>query len=94
MSNASVFLPTASMLSMEELIAKTEQLDSEGYTQEAIDLYRQWLQHDRTHDHFLAWFNYGWLLQKLNKVEEATRAYDQVINSYANHLTITTTMHA
>jgi hypothetical protein len=32
------------------------------------------------------WFNYGWLLQKHNLQEEASQAYDQVIECYADHL--------
>jgi tetratricopeptide (TPR) repeat protein len=94
MSNQHLSGAKLTSFTLSEVTQAAEMLQASGQYQEAIDLYRQWLQHDRTHDHFLAWFNYGWLLQKLNKVEEATRAYDQVINSYANHLTITTTMHA
>jgi hypothetical protein len=49
-------------------------------------LYRQWLQHARDDQKYLAWFNYGWLLQKANKVDEAFNAYDQLIGNYANYL--------
>jgi hypothetical protein len=48
------------------------------------------LKHDRTHSKYSVWFNYGWLLQKQNLQEEASQAYDQVINCYADHLQRTT----
>jgi tetratricopeptide (TPR) repeat protein len=73
-------------MSAQDLIAKAEQLDHAGKTQEALELYRHWLKHDRTHSKYSVWFNYGWLLQKHNLQEEASQAYDQVIECYADHL--------
>jgi tetratricopeptide (TPR) repeat protein len=73
-------------MSAQYLIAKAEQLDHAGKTQEALELYRHWLKHDRTHSKYSVWFNYGWLLQKQNLLDEASQAYDQVINCYADHL--------
>lgn len=73
-------------LSPQELIAKAEQLDHAGQTHEALELYRHWLKHDRSHNKYSVWFNYGWLLQKQNLQVEASQAYDQVINCYADHL--------
>jgi tetratricopeptide (TPR) repeat protein len=73
-------------MSAQDLIAKAEQLDHAGKTHEALELYRHWLKHDRTHSKYSVWFNYGWLLQKQNLQEEASQAYDQVINCYADHL--------
>jgi tetratricopeptide (TPR) repeat protein len=87
--------PSSSSISMtvQELIAKAEGLDAEGRTHEALELFRHWLKHDRLHSKYSAWFNYGWMLQKANRLEEATEAYDQVINCYADHLAATTAVN-
>ena len=77
---------TATTLSLQELIQAAEMLQVAGKHEEAANLYRQWLQHARDDQKYLAWFNYGWLLQKANKVDEAFNAYDQLIGNYANYL--------
>ena len=71
---------------LDELTQTAEMLQASGQFQEAIDLYRQWLQHGKDERKHVAWFNYGWLLQKQNKVDEAASAYDQLTNNYANYL--------
>lgn len=81
-------------LSPQEVIAKAEQLDHAGQTHEALELYRHWLKNDRTHSKYSVWFNYGWLLQKQNLLDEASQAYDQVINCYADHLSSTAAANA
>jgi tetratricopeptide (TPR) repeat protein len=91
MSTDTSFLSFNSM-TVQELIAKAEGLDAEGRTHEALELFRHWLKHDRLHNKYSAWFNYGWMLQKANRLEEATEAYDQVINCYADHLAATTSV--
>ena len=77
---------TATTLSLQELIQAAEVLQSSGKHEEAVHLYRQWLQHGRDEQKHIAWFNYGWLLQKLNKVDEAVNAYDQLTSNYARYL--------
>ena len=77
---------TSATLSLNELIQSAEMLQLSGKHQEAIDLYRQWLAHGRDEKKHLAWFNYGWLLQKQNKVDEAFSAYDQLTSNYASYL--------
>ena len=79
-------LKSAKSMYVQELIAKADSLDAEGRTHEALELFRHWLKHDRLHTKYAAWFNYGWMLQKANRLEEAKEAYDQVINCYAEHL--------
>ena len=81
-------------MSAQDLIAKAEQLDHAGKTHEALELYRHWFKHDRTHSKYSVWFNYGWLLQKQNLLDEASQAYDQVINCYADHLSSTAAANA
>ena len=81
-------------LTPQELIAKAEQLDHAGKTTEALELYRHWLKHDRSHNKYSVWFNYGWLLQKMNLQAEASQAYDQVIHCYADHLSSTSAAYA
>lgn len=85
---------TATSLSLQELIQAAEMLQVSGKHEEAANLYRQWLQHGRDEQKHIAWFNYGWLLQKLNKVDEAVNAYDQLTNNYARYLSGNKTVSA
>ena len=77
---------SASNSSLNELIQTAEKLQASGRVQEAIDMYRQWLTQGRDEKKHLAWFNYGWLLQKENQVNEAFSAYEQLTNNYASYL--------
>lgn len=77
---------SASNSSLNELIQTAENLQASGRVQEAIDMYRQWLTQGRDEKKHLAWFNYGWLLQKENQVNEAFSAYEQLTNNYASYL--------
>ena len=51
---------------LEELTQAADMLESSGRYEEAIDLYRQWLKYSKEEHKHVAWFNYGWLLQKQN----------------------------
>lgn len=70
----------------EELTQATATLEEEGRCEEAINLYRQWLEFNKTDNKHVAWFNFGWLLQKQNLFSDAAMAYDQLINNYANYV--------
>ena len=67
MSNLRSSGATATTLSLQELIQSAEMLQVSGQHEEAINLYRQWLQHGKDECKHVAWFNYGWLLQKQNQ---------------------------
>jgi tetratricopeptide (TPR) repeat protein len=86
MSNTHTSGASRTTFTLDELIQAAETLQGSGKYQEAIDLYSQWLKHGRDERKHVAWFNYGWLLQKANKVDEACNAYDQLTNNYANYL--------
>jgi tetratricopeptide (TPR) repeat protein len=86
MSNQYLSGAKLTSFTLSELIQAADMLQAAGQYQEAIDLYRQWLQHGKDERKHVAWFNYGWLLQKQNKVDEAASAYDQLTNNYANYL--------
>ena len=75
-----------------ELTKAADMLQASGQYQEAIDLYRQWLQHGKDENKHVAWFNYGWLLQKQNKFDEAANAYNQLTDNYASYLSGNTAM--
>ena len=77
---------------LSELTQAADSLIASGNLQEAIDLYRQWLHHAHDERKHVAWFNYGWLLQKQNKVDEAADAYDQLTHNYASYLSGNTSM--
>jgi tetratricopeptide (TPR) repeat protein len=70
----------------EELTQVTAALEEEGRCEEAINLYRQWLEFNKTESKHVAWFNFGWLLQKQNLFNDAARAYDQLIDNYADYV--------
>lgn len=71
---------------LDELTQAADMLQASGQYQEAIDLYRQWLQHGKDDRKHLAWFNYGWLLQKQSKFGEAADAYNKLTDNYASYL--------
>jgi tetratricopeptide (TPR) repeat protein len=71
---------------LSELTQAAEMLQASGQDQEAIDLYRQWLKHGKDECKHVAWFNYGWLLQKQNKFDEAANAYNALTDNYASYL--------
>jgi tetratricopeptide (TPR) repeat protein len=70
----------------DELTQATSTLEQEGRYEEAANLYRQWLEFNKTDNKHVAWFNYGWLLQKQNLFNDAAKAYDQLIDNYANYV--------
>jgi tetratricopeptide (TPR) repeat protein len=73
-------------MSLEQLIKTAERLQANGSEDEAVNLYRQWISQSRDENKFVALFNYGWLLQKLNKFSEAANAQDEFLHQYADFL--------
>jgi tetratricopeptide (TPR) repeat protein len=71
---------------LEELTKAADMLESSGRYEEAIDLYRQWLNSSQDERKHVAWFNFGWLLQKQNLFNDAANAYNQLTDNYANYL--------
>jgi len=71
---------------LNELTQAADMLEASGRYEEAIDLYRQWLKHSQDSRKHVAWFNYGWLLQKQNLFNDAANAYDQLTDNYASYL--------
>ena len=86
MSNHHLSGAKLTSFTLDELTQAADMLQASGQYQEAIDLYRQWLQHGKDECKHVAWFNYGWLLQKQNKFDEAANAYNQLTHNYANYL--------
>ncbi len=62
-------------VSLGELFQHAESLQKSGQDAEAIDTYRNWLNQSEDPQRFLAWFNFGALLQKVGQTEEAQKAY-------------------
>ena len=73
-------------MSLDQLLQTAERLQASGNPEEAVNLYRQWISQSKDENKFVALFNYGWLLQKLNKFSEAVDAQDDFLNHYANFL--------
>lgn len=72
--------------SLNDLILSAQSLEASGHEQEAVELYQRWLPQGQDERKYLAWFHYGWLLQKLNRVDEAVSAHQQLAANYANYL--------
>ena len=73
-------------MSLDQLIQTAERLQASGNPEEAVNLYRQWLSQSKDEDKCVALFNYGWLLQKLNKFGEAVHAQHEFAHQYASYL--------
>jgi tetratricopeptide (TPR) repeat protein len=71
---------------LNELTQAADMLEASGRYEEAIDLYRQWLKHSQDERKHVAWFNFGWLLQKQNLFSDAANAYNHLTDDYANYL--------
>ena len=71
---------------LSELTQAADMLEASGRYEEAIDLYRQWLKHSQDERKHVAWFNYGWLLQKQNLFSDAAHAYNHLTDDYASYL--------
>lgn len=75
---------------LKELSQAAEMLEASGRYEEAIELYRHWLKHSQDTCKHIAWFNYGWLLQKQNLFSDAANAYNQLTDNYAHYLSSNT----
>lgn len=69
MSNQYLSGAKLTSFTLNELTQAAEMLQASGQYQEAIDLYRQWLQHGTDECKHIACFNYCWLLQKQNQFD-------------------------
>jgi tetratricopeptide (TPR) repeat protein len=86
MSNQHLSGAKLTSFTLAELTQAAESLQASGQYQEATELYRQWLENAKDDCKHVAWFNYGWLLQKQNKFVEASSAYNALADNYANYL--------
>jgi tetratricopeptide (TPR) repeat protein len=92
MSNHHLSGAKLTSFTLDELTQAADMLQAAGQHQEAIELYRQWLKHGKDECKHVAWFNFGWLLQKQNKFDEAASAYNELTNNYASYLSGNTAM--
>ena len=91
MSNQYLSGAKLTSFTLDELTQAADMLQAAGQHQEAIDLYRQSLKHGKDERKHVAWFNFGWLLQKQNLFNDAANAYNQLTDNYANYLSGTAT---
>jgi len=57
-----------------------EQLQRDGKTDEALRTYNSWLETSTDSNRYLAWFNYGSLLQSTGSLAEAENSYRQSLS--------------
>lgn len=69
----------AKQLSLEQLFAHCEQLQLAGHAPQALAIYKAWLHNSQDALRFMAWFNYGSLLQSSGHPIEAIEAYKQCL---------------
>jgi predicted O-linked N-acetylglucosamine transferase (SPINDLY family) len=66
-------------ISLDTLFTTCGQLQQAGQTQEALDLYQLWLAQSQDANRYLAWFNYGSLLQSTSNPGTAVDAYKECL---------------
>lgn len=74
-------------MSANELIYSAEELCQMGKDEEALGMYRHWLtQANNELSKCTVLFNYSWLLQKLNRLDEALHVQAGLVDAYASYL--------
>ena len=69
----------ATPIGLDTLFTTCGQLQQAGQAQEALDLYQLWLAQSQDANRYLAWFNYGSLLQSTNNPKAAADAYEECL---------------
>jgi Tfp pilus assembly protein PilF len=94
MLNESNFIKSSSartygqFTSVEELNSSATELSENGRVDEALHLYRTYLNQpkdDKQRCEIL--FNYGWFLQKMNLMDEAFRVQESFVKAYSSYIT-------
>jgi hypothetical protein len=74
-------------MSANELIYSAEELCQMGKDEEALGMYKHWLtQASNESSKCAVLFNYSWLLQKLNRLDEAVRVQAGLVDAYSSYL--------
>ncbi len=74
-------------MSANELIYSAEELCQMGKDEEALGMYKHWLmQANNELSKCTVLFNYSWLLQKLNRLDEALHVQAGLVDAYASYL--------
>jgi predicted O-linked N-acetylglucosamine transferase (SPINDLY family) len=74
-----LILSTLDQLRMDQLLYKTDQLQTQGEVDKALQLYEAWTEHSSDPNKFVALFNYGSLLQGNGDLKKAEAAYRNCI---------------
>jgi hypothetical protein len=74
-------------MSAKELIFSAEELSHKGKDEEALGLYKHWLMEaSNASSKCAVLFNYSWLLQKLNRLDEALHVQASLVDAYSSYL--------
>ena len=81
-------------MSASELIYSAQELSEHGKEEEALGMFKHWLNQAPTEMGKLAvLFHYGWLLQKLNRLDEAVRVQGGLVDAYSDYLSSQRVVH-
>lgn len=79
-----LILSTLDQLRMDQLLYKTDQLQTNAEVGKAMELYETWIQHSTDPNKFVALFNYGSLLQGNGDLQKSEAAYRECIQLNPN----------
>jgi predicted O-linked N-acetylglucosamine transferase (SPINDLY family) len=70
---------SAPMMSLDQLFTTCGQLQASGDVAHALDIYKNWLAESNDAHRYMAWYNYGSLLQSVGQPLEAVMAYQHCL---------------
>lgn len=67
------------VMTLDQLFTICGQAQANGQIQQALDTYKSWLATSGDPHRYMAWYNYGSLLQSVGQSDEAVNAYQQCL---------------
>ena len=67
-------------MTLDQLFTTCGQAQAHGQTQQALDTYKSWLDTSNDPHRYMAWYNYGSLLQSAGQPQAAVMAYQQCLS--------------
>jgi len=70
---------TEPSMTLDQLFTMCGQAQANGQTQQALDTYKSWLETSSDPHRYMAWYNYGSLLQSIGQPQDAVIAYQHCL---------------